>query len=53
MKRKQHHTPVKPLWSRGHFRILIAINCWFCRGWSKVETLLRILFQNLPVRGRL
>jgi hypothetical protein len=53
MKRKQHHTPIRPQWSLSRFRIWIEIKCRSCGGWHELETLLRILFQNLTVRGRL
>ena len=52
MKRKQHHTPVWLGWSPSSFDAKFETEWWFCKGCSELETLLRILFQNLPIRGR-
>jgi hypothetical protein len=49
MKGKQYDTPARPPWSLNCFNVRIGIECWFGEGWREVETLWRILLQQVPL----
>jgi hypothetical protein len=52
MKRQQHSTTISPRQILKDFGRRAAIESLCRRHFGAVETLRRILFQSLPVRGR-